>query len=68
VVAHSSLISWLCEEENVDLYADDIDAPTMKPITNKIMGGFMKDYMEYLRKIQVEEGGAPRPPPQPQPQ
>jgi len=53
-VAYSSLICWLCEEADVDLYTNNLDAPMMKPITDKVMEGLVKDYMEFFRKVQVE--------------
>lgn len=50
-VAHSSLICWLCEEADVDLYSNNLDASMMKPITDRIMEGFLKDYKEFLMKL-----------------
>jgi len=67
-VAHSSLICWLCEEADVNLYSNDLHANTMKPVTDKIVEGFVKDYHEDLRKIQVEEEGGAQPQPEPHPQ
>jgi hypothetical protein len=55
VVAHSSLIFWLCEEANVDFYSNDLDASMMKPITDKIMDGFVKDYEEFIMKLLAQE-------------
>jgi hypothetical protein len=41
---HLSLINWLCEEEECDLFGNDLSAPMMKPITDTYMDGFVKDY------------------------
>jgi len=41
VVPHLSLINWLCEEAECDLYVNDLDAPMMKPLTKKYMEGII---------------------------
>jgi len=50
-VGHSSVICWLCEEAQVEEYRVDLDAPTMKPITDKVMEGFVKKFDEFIREI-----------------
>jgi len=54
-VPYLSLINWLCEEAECDLYVNDLDAPMMKPINDKNMETFMKDYVERLQQLGDEE-------------
>jgi len=54
-IPHLSLINWLCEEVECDLYVNDLDALMMKPITDKYMEVFLKDYMERLHHLGAEE-------------
>jgi len=61
-----SLVNWLCEEAECNLYVNDLDALMMKPITDKYMEVFMKDYMERLQQLGVEEEAGEEPQPQPQ--
>jgi hypothetical protein len=68
VVPHLSLICWLCEEAKCDLYANDLSAPMMKPLTDTYMDGFLRDYQEHLHQIQTDEAAAAGQPPPPQPQ
>jgi len=69
VVPHLSLICWLCEEDGCDLYANDLSAPMMKPLTDTYLDGFVRDYQEGLLEMQAKEevGGHPQPQPQPAP-
>jgi len=48
-IPHLSLINWLCEEADIDLYANDLDVAMMKAITDRYMDGFVKDYVEHLQ-------------------
>jgi hypothetical protein len=67
---HLSLINWLCEEEECDLFGNDLSATMMKPITDTYMDGFVKDYHERMHAIQVAEAAAAgqlQPPPPHQP-
>ena len=68
VVPHLSLINWLCKEVECDLYVNDLDAPMMKPITDKYLETFMKDYVERLQQLGDGEAAEVQPPPQPHPQ
>ena len=68
---HLSLINWLCEEEECDLFANDLSAAMMKPITDTYMDGFVKDYHDRMQTIMGAEAaaaGQPQPPPPQQPQ
>jgi len=58
VVPHLSMICWLCEEANCDLFANDLSAPMMKHMNDTYMDGFVKDYHERIHQIQVEEAAA----------
>jgi len=58
VVPHLSMICWLCEEVECDLFANDLSAPMMKPLNDTYMDTFLKDYHEHLHNIQVEEAAA----------
>jgi hypothetical protein len=55
---HLSLINWLCEEEECNLFANDLSAAMMKPITDTYMNGFVKDYQDRMHAIQVAEAAA----------
>jgi len=66
VLPHFRLICWLCEEAKCDLFANDLDAPMMKPLTDRYMDGILKDYMERLQQIGAEEEAGGQPQPQPQ--
>ncbi|RHN52178.1 hypothetical protein MtrunA17_Chr6g0477621 [Medicago truncatula] len=39
-IPHLSLINWLCEEQEFDLFANDISAPMMKPLNDTYMDSF----------------------------
>jgi len=67
-IAHTSLICWLCEEVGVDLYANDLDTPLMKPLIDIYMDGFVKEYEAHILKLRAEEAAAGQPQPEPQPQ
>ena len=68
VVPHLSMICWLCDEAECDLFANDLSAPMMKPLNDTYMDTFVKDYHERLHNIQVEEAATNHPQPHPQPQ
>jgi len=68
VIPHLSLINWLCEEAECDLFVNDLEALMMKPITNKYMEVFLKDYLEHMQQLGAEEEKGHQPQPQPQPQ
>jgi len=55
---HLSIICWLCDEVGSDLYANDLSASMIKPLTDTYMDTFVKDYHERLHAIQVEEAAA----------
>jgi hypothetical protein len=55
---HLSLINWLCEEQECDLFGNDLSAAMMKPINDTYMDGFVKDYHDRLHSIQVAEATA----------
>jgi len=42
VVPHLSMICWLCEEADCDLFANDLSAPMMKPLNDTYMDGCVK--------------------------
>jgi len=63
-LAHLSIICWLCEAAECDLFANDLSAPMMKPLNDTYMDTFVKDYHERLHAIQVEEAAVAA---QPQP-
>ena len=65
-IPHLSLINWLCEEAECDLFVNDLDALMMKPITNKYMEVFLKDYIERMQQLVAEEEAWPLQQPQPQ--
>jgi len=48
---HLSMICLLCEEVECDLYANDLSAPMMKPLTDTYMDTFVKDYHKRLHDI-----------------
>ena len=54
VVPHLSMICWLCEDADCDLFVNDLRAPMMKPLNDTYMDGFVKDYHERIHQIQVE--------------
>ena len=58
VIPHLILINWLWEEAECGLYMNDLDAPMMKPITDKYMEVFMKDYVERLQQLAAEEAAS----------
>jgi len=60
-VPHLSLINWLCEEADCDIFVNDLDAPMMKPLTGKYMDVFEKDYMERLQQLGAEEAAGEQP-------
>jgi len=62
-IPHISLINWLCDEAECDLFVNDLDALMMKPITDKYMEVFLKDYLERLQQLgaQKEAGHQPQP-------
>lgn len=62
---HLSIINWLCEEEDVDIFGNDLSAPMMKPITDTHMDSFVRDYQERMQDIM---GAEAQPPPQQQSQ
>jgi hypothetical protein len=51
VVPHLSLICWLCEEVECDLFANDLSAPMMKPLNDTYMDTFVRDCHERLHQI-----------------
>ena len=65
-IPHMSLINWLCEEADYELYVNDIETKMMKPLTDTYMEIFLKDYLERMQQLGVEEEAGPQPPPQPQ--
>jgi len=48
-IPHMSLINWLCEEADCELYVNDIETKMMKPITDTYMEAFLKDYLERMQ-------------------
>jgi len=52
-VPHLSLICWLCEDAECDLFSNDLSASMMKPLTDTYMDTFVRDYHERLHQIQV---------------
>ena len=62
-ILHMSLINWLCEEADYELYANDREAKMMKPITDKYVEVFLADYLERMQQLGAEEevGGQPQP-------
>jgi len=48
-IPHMSLINWLCEEADCELYVNDIETKMMKPITDTYMEVFLKDYLEPMQ-------------------
>lgn len=62
-VGHSIIICWLCEEAKVDQYTNDFDAPTMKPITDKVTDAFIKEFDDFMRdQVQrAQQGGEDQP-------
>jgi len=67
-IPHMSLINWLYEEAECELYVNDIETKIMKPITDTYMEVFLKDYMERMQQLGAEEEAGPQPQPQPQQQ
>jgi len=65
VLAHLSIICWLCEKAECDFFANNLSAPMMKPLNDTYMDTFVKYYHERLHAIQVEEAATAS---QPQPQ
>ncbi|AES79642.1 hypothetical protein MTR_7g070630 [Medicago truncatula] len=65
-IPHLSLINWLCESQDCDLFANDLSAAMMKPLNDTYLDSFTKDYQERLHAIQVAEAAAAgQPEPQP---
>jgi len=64
-IPHMSLINWLCEEADCELYVNDIETKMMKPMTDTYMVVFLKDYMERMQQLGAEEETSPQPQPQP---
>ena len=50
-IPHISLINWLCEEAECDLFVNDLGALVMKPITDKYMEVFLKDYLKCMQQL-----------------
>ena len=63
VIPHMSLINWLCEEADYELYINDIETKMMKPITDNYMEAFLKDYLESMQQLRAEEEAGPQPQP-----
>ncbi|KEH16837.1 hypothetical protein MTR_0084s0060 [Medicago truncatula] len=51
-IPHLSLINWLCENQDCELFANDLSAPIMKPLNDTYMDSFAKDYHDQLHAIQ----------------
>jgi len=62
------LIADTCEEQECDLFANNVSAAMMNPITDTYMDGFVKDYHERMHAIMVAEVAVGQPPPPHQPQ
>jgi len=70
-IPHMSLINWLYEVEDCEIYVNDIETKMMKPLTDTYMEAFLKDYLERMQQLGAEEEASPQPQPQqppPQPQ
>ena len=65
-IPHMSLINWLCEEADCELYINDIETKMMKPITDNYMDAFVKDYLDRMQQLGAEEEAGPQPQPEPQ--
>ena len=59
-----SLINWLCEEEDYEIYVNDIETKMMKPLNDTYMEAFLKDYLERMQQLGDEEEAGPQPQPQ----
>ena len=64
VIPHMSLINWLCEEEDCELYVNDIETKMMKPLSDTYMEVFLKYYLERMQHLGAEEEAGPQPQPQ----
>jgi len=60
-IPHMSLINWLCEEADCELYVNDLEAKMMKPITDKYMEVFLADYLERMQQLGAEEEAGDQP-------
>jgi len=58
-IPHMSLINWLCEEEDCEIYVNDIETKMMKPFTDTYMEAFLKDYLEHMQQLGAEEEADP---------
>jgi len=47
-IPHMSLINWLCEEADCELYVNDIETKIMKPLIDTYMEVFLKDYLKRM--------------------
>jgi len=56
-----SLINWLCEEEDYEIYVNDIETKMMKPLNDTYMEAFLKDYLERMQQLGAEEEADPQP-------
>jgi len=65
-IPHMSLINWLCEKADCELYVNDIETKMMNPLTDTYMEAFLKDYLERMQQLGAEEEAGPQPQPQPQ--
>jgi len=65
-IPHLSLINWLCEEEECEIYANDLESKMKKPLTDTHMETFLKDYLERMKQLGDEEEADPQPQPLPQ--
>jgi len=61
VIPHMSLINWLCEKADCELYVNDIETKMMKPLTDSYMEAFLKDYLERMQQVGAEEEVGPQP-------
>jgi len=59
-IPHMSLINWLCEEADCELYVNDIETKMMKPLTDTYMEVFLKDYLERMQQLRAEEEAGPQ--------
>jgi len=63
-IPYMSLINWLCEEADCELYMNDIETKMMKPLTDTYMEAFLKDYLERMQQLGAEEEASLQPQPQ----
>jgi len=47
-IPHMSLINWLCEEADCEIYVNDIKTKMMKPLFDTYMEVFLKYYLERM--------------------